>query len=101
LVGTEKGKGERAKGKGIYPLNLVPLTLNLVPNLTEKAKLFKREVLATLIFGFHGIFVTPIPISDSQKLEPRLKIFRDAIRAIVWLITGHSGSSLHNPDYRL
>jgi uncharacterized SAM-binding protein YcdF (DUF218 family) len=69
--------------------------------LTSEFHMARSRTLATLIFGFHGIIVTPIPISDSKNTEAKLKIIRDAIRAIVWLITGHSGSSLHNPDHRL
>jgi len=69
--------------------------------LTSEFHMARSRVLATLILGVRGIIVTPIAISDSNGSEPRLKIIRDTIRAIVWLITGKSGASLHNFDYRL
>lgn len=70
--------------------------INHVYLLTSEFHMARSRTIATIVFGFHGIIITPIPIPDQQKSEPWLKIPRDAFRAIVWVITGHSGSSLHS-----
>jgi uncharacterized SAM-binding protein YcdF (DUF218 family) len=60
--------------------------------LTSDFHMARSRTLATLIFGFHSIVVTPIPIADQRESEPWFKLVRDSIRAIVWIITGYSGA---------
>lgn len=62
--------------------------------LTSEFHMARSRTLATLIFGFHGIIVTPIPIPDGKPSEPWFKIVRDGFRAILWIITGYSGANL-------
>jgi len=61
--------------------------------LTSDYHIARSRALATLIFGFHGILVTPIPIPDKKASEPWFKLARDSIRAIIWIITGYSATS--------
>lgn len=60
--------------------------------LTSDFHMARSRTLALLIFGFHGLVVTPIPIPDQRESEPWLKTGRDAFRAILWIITGYSGA---------
>jgi uncharacterized SAM-binding protein YcdF (DUF218 family) len=52
--------------------------------------------IATLVFGSHGIVVTPLPVpSAGHPPESSLRIARDALRSLLWLATGRSGASLN------
>ncbi len=58
-------------------------------------------VIGELVFGSRGIDLKPVPMPSDQATEPLVKAVRDGARAILWLTTGHTGSTLvHRSDDR-
>lgn len=58
-------------------------------------------VIGELVFGSRGIDLKPVPLRSDQATEPLIKTVRDGTRALLWLMTGHTGSTLvHHPDDR-
>ena len=55
----------------------------------------RAKAIAFIVLGSHGIAYTPVAIPTQKKSESKLKVVRDSLRAIIWLITGKSGSSLN------
>ena len=54
----------------------------------------RSKAIAFFVLGSYGIAYTPVAIPSQRSPEPKLKIIRDTARAVVWLITGRTGSSL-------
>lgn len=50
--------------------------------------------IATFVLGSRGIFVTPVPIATGKRSESPLKIVRDCLRSIIWILTGYTGADL-------
>lgn len=68
--------------------------------ITSDYHMARSRAIATLILGSRGIIITPVAVpSSGYPSESLLRIIRDCIRCILWLITGYSGASL-NPDLR-
>jgi uncharacterized SAM-binding protein YcdF (DUF218 family) len=69
---------------------------------TSDYHMARSRAIATLVFGSHGIAVTPAPVA-SRLVESWLKVPRDCARALLWLVTGHSGArwnpKLRSPAY--
>ncbi|MEO1378225.1 MAG: YdcF family protein, partial [Cyanobacteria bacterium J06635_10] len=55
----------------------------------------RSKAISTIVLGSRGIAFTPIPIPDRKYRESRLRIIRDSCRAILWIVTGHTGASLN------
>ena len=55
----------------------------------------RAKAIAFIVLGSHGIAYTPVAIPTQKESESKLKVVRDSLRAIIWLITGKSGSSLN------
>lgn len=53
----------------------------------------RAKAIATLVLGSHGIAFTPISIPTDKPVESLLRCVRDIFRALLWLITGHTGVS--------
>ncbi|WP_228060330.1 MULTISPECIES: YdcF family protein [unclassified Coleofasciculus] len=51
----------------------------------------RAKTIATLILGSNGITFTPVSVPSEQPKESQfwLRIIRDAIRSIIWIITGN------------
>ena len=61
----------------------------------------RSRAIATLVLGSRGIAVTPISVpSTGRQPESKLRIARDCIRSLVWMLTGHTGARF-NPDLRV
>lgn len=89
------------------------LAVDTVTNFTSLVKEFKKrhiqhvylitsdfhmprsKAIATIVLGSRGIAFTPVPIPDRKYRESRLRIIRDSGRAILWIVTGHTGASLN------
>ncbi|HTL88176.1 MAG TPA: YdcF family protein [Leptolyngbya sp.] len=57
----------------------------------------RATAIATLIFGSQGIAFTPAPIRNPYyPKESPLRTLRDVGRALVWVVTGRTGSSLRD-----
>jgi uncharacterized SAM-binding protein YcdF (DUF218 family) len=61
----------------------------------------RAKAIAAIVFGSQGIAVTPVPIdterpNDRHSPESWHKTLRDTVRAILWLLTGHTGASFRS-----
>jgi len=57
----------------------------------------RAKAIATFVLGSQGIAFTPVSIPSNQPPESWLHILRDSGRAILWIVTGHTGANL-NPQ---
>lgn len=50
----------------------------------------RAKAIATLILGSRGIAFTPVSIPSNEPPEPQLwlRIFRDSVRSVIWMVTG-------------
>lgn len=63
--------------------------------ITSDYHMLRAEAIATLVFGSHGIVITPVEVAaPGWPAESFLKIPRDCVRSLLWLLTGKSGASL-------
>lgn len=63
--------------------------------ITSNYHMRRSKAIATLVFGVHGIAVTPVPVSSSRDTsESSLRTIRDCIRSVVWILTGQTGARL-------
>ena len=58
----------------------------------------RAKAIAFIVLGSHGIAYTPVAIPTQKEPESKLKIVRDSLRAVIWLITGRSGSSFNTSN---
>ncbi len=70
--------------------------------ITADFHMARAQAIATLVLGSQGITFTPIPIPDlapnrQHAPESWQHTLRDSGRAILWILTGHTGASL-NPE---
>jgi uncharacterized SAM-binding protein YcdF (DUF218 family) len=63
--------------------------------ITSDFHLSRAKAIAFIVLGSYGIAYTPIAIPSDKAAESKIKVIRDTIRAVVWLITGKTGSSLN------
>jgi uncharacterized SAM-binding protein YcdF (DUF218 family) len=64
--------------------------------LTSNFHLSRAQVIGFLVFGSHGIAITPIGILQaSSQPEPWLATVRDTLRSIVWMLTGRTFLIFH------
>ena len=64
--------------------------------ITDDFHLPRAKAIALVVLGSKGITFTPIAIETNVTPEPKIKIFRDVMRSLFWVITGHTGSTLRN-----
>lgn len=62
--------------------------------LTSDYHMTRAIVIASLVLGHNGIAFTPVAVSSDYPPEPWLKTVRDGGRALLWIVTGHTGSRL-------
>lgn len=62
--------------------------------ITSDYHMRRAQTIGTIVFGSHGIEVTPIPVATNQPEEPIEKVVRDGGRSLLWLTTGRTGASL-------
>ncbi|AFY54689.1 hypothetical protein Riv7116_2160 [Rivularia sp. PCC 7116] len=61
----------------------------------------RSQTIATLVFGSHGLIVTSVRVPTAEGTsESPLKILRDYLRSLLWMLTGKTGASL-NPSLNL
>jgi uncharacterized SAM-binding protein YcdF (DUF218 family) len=63
--------------------------------LTSEFHMPRAKAIAIFVLGSRGIAFTPVAIPSNQPAESWLHILRDVGRALVWIITGRTGASLH------
>ncbi|NEQ95947.1 MAG: YdcF family protein [Cyanothece sp. SIO2G6] len=92
-------------------LNLDYRAVDTVTNFTTLAKDFKTSgfdsvyvitsdyhmrrawVIGNIVLGSQGIQCRPIPIESDRTPEPLRKVIRDGARSLLWVTTGHSGTT--------
>lgn len=66
--------------------------------ITSDYHMARSRAIATLILGSRGITITPVSVpSKGYPKESKIRIIRDCIRSLIWIVTGRSGASF-NPD---
>ena len=68
---------------------------------TSDYHMTRSQAIATLVLGSRGITFTPASVpSKGNRQESKIRVIRDCIRSLVWILTGKSGASF-NPDLKL
>lgn len=62
--------------------------------ITSDYHMRRARVIGEIVFGSRGISMHPIAVPSQQEPEPLSKAVRDGARAILWVVTGHTGSTL-------
>lgn len=75
---------DELKAKGIRSVYLI----------TSDYHMRRAKAIGEIVFGSRGIYIRPITVRSNQAAEPWQKAVRDGGRAILWVTTGYSGSTL-------
>uniref|UniRef100_A0A832M4I2 YdcF family protein n=1 Tax=Oscillatoriales cyanobacterium SpSt-402 TaxID=2282168 RepID=A0A832M4I2_9CYAN len=62
--------------------------------ITSDYHMQRARVIGEIVFGSRDMYLKPIPVPSQRQSESALKSVRDAARAILWVTTGHTGSTL-------
>ena len=69
--------------------------------ITSDYHMARARAISTLVLGSEGIAVTFVAVpSKGYKPESPLRIVRDCVRSLVWIVTGRTGASF-NPRLNL
>lgn len=55
----------------------------------------RASVIGEIVLGSRGISFKPMSVPSGRDPEPAVKTLRDGARAILWVMTGHSGSTFN------
>ena len=61
---------------------------------TSDNHMTRAYAVGEIIFGSRGIIIKPVAVPSQLPPEPLKKSLRDSARAILWLTTGYTGSTL-------
>lgn len=75
---------DKFQARGIHSVYLI----------TSDYHMRRARIIGELVFGSRGIAFKPVPLPSDQATEPLSKAIRDGARAILWLTTGRTGSTL-------
>jgi uncharacterized SAM-binding protein YcdF (DUF218 family) len=59
----------------------------------------RARIIGEVVFGSRGIYLRPIAVPSPIEQESLLKTLRDGARAVLWVTTGHTGSTLVRSKY--
>lgn len=59
----------------------------------------RATAIARFVLGSRGITFTPISVPSGKAPESKLRVARDVVRSLVWIVFGKTGASL-NPKLR-
>lgn len=62
--------------------------------ITSDYHMRRAWTIGQIVLGSRNIYFKPITVPSNQEPESLDKVVRDAARAILWVTTGHTGSSL-------
>lgn len=62
--------------------------------ITSDYHMRRARVIGEIVFGSHGIDFRAVSVPSKRSPEPIEKAIRDGARAVVWVITGHTGATL-------
>jgi uncharacterized SAM-binding protein YcdF (DUF218 family) len=64
--------------------------------ITSDYHMTRARAIATLVLGSRGIVVTPVAVtSKNGQLESLLRVIRDCIRSLCWIVTRQTGASFN------
>lgn len=75
---------DELQGQGIDSVYLI----------TSDDHMRRAHVIAEIVFGSRGIVFKPVPFPSGREPEPVEKAIRDGARAVLWVVTGHTGATL-------
>lgn len=70
--------------------------INSVYLITSDYHMRRARIIGEIVFGSRGIVLKPVSVPSHQQTEPLTKALRDGARAILWVTTGHTGSTLYH-----
>jgi uncharacterized SAM-binding protein YcdF (DUF218 family) len=62
--------------------------------ITSDYHMRRARIIGEIVLGSRGIDFTPVSVPSEQVPEPMNKVIRDGARAMLWVVTGHTGSTL-------
>lgn len=62
--------------------------------ITSDYHMRRAHVIGEIVFGSRNISLKPVQVPSDQDTEPLIKTVRDGVRAVLWITTGHTGSTL-------
>lgn len=62
--------------------------------ITSDYHMRRAQVIGQIVLGSRGIDFTPVAVPSERSPEPMNKAVRDGARAMLWVVTGHTGSTL-------
>lgn len=74
---------DELKARGITSVYLV----------TSDYHMRRAQVIAEIVLGSRGIVFKPVVVPSGRTPEPMEKAIRDGARAILWVVTGNTGSN--------
>jgi uncharacterized SAM-binding protein YcdF (DUF218 family) len=75
---------DRLKEQGIKKVYLV----------TSDYHMRRARVIGEIVLGSRGISMSPVAVQTGKEEEPLSKAVRDGGRALLWVVTGRTGSTL-------
>lgn len=63
--------------------------------ITSDYHMRRARIIGEIVFGSRGIVLKPVTVPSNRDTESPLKAVRDGARAVMWIVTGHTGSSLN------
>ncbi|EKQ70774.1 hypothetical protein OsccyDRAFT_1079 [Leptolyngbyaceae cyanobacterium JSC-12] len=66
--------------------------------ITSDYHMQRARVIGEIVFGSRDMYLKPVSVPSQRDSESVLKSIRDGARAILWVATGHTGSTLHQLD---
>lgn len=63
--------------------------------ITSDFHMKRAQAIALFVLGSQGIAFTSISVPSQRSPESWLRIVRDSSRAVLWIVTRHTGASFH------
>ncbi|MEM1370453.1 MAG: YdcF family protein [Cyanobacteria bacterium P01_H01_bin.15] len=68
---------------------------------TSESHMRRSHIIGDIVFGTQGIGVKYMAVHDHARPEPVQKSWRDGARAVAWVLTGRTGTSLRRWQEKL
>lgn len=62
--------------------------------ITSDYHMRRAQIIGQIVLGSRGIEFIPIAVPSERSPEPINKVVRDGARAMLWVVSGHTGSTL-------
>lgn len=62
--------------------------------ITSDYHMRRARIIGEIVLGSRGIEFKPVSVPTERSPEPIEKVIRDGARAVLWVATGHTGSTL-------